>query len=463
MAIKKRKILLISYHYPPDAAVGAIRPSIFAKYLQEYGWEPLVLSVNTRYYQILDRDNGLNRGNTLVFRTVKIPTIKDAYMSLKKAYLKNILSISLAETQKKWTPHHTSISSNETIIAKLHRYINSLFIWLPDDMIGWVLPATVAGISLIRKHRPDIIMTTSPPNSVSLVGLLLNMITGLPWVADFRDPWNIHAKLPIARSSLSEYLEKRMQNLVLEKSTFITCVTPEMTSELFLSNRESGNEKYATIRNGVDFEELAPFISTEKYTKFTITYAGTFYVGRNPFSLLQATKELLQQGLLKEDQIQINFIGDCKYAEGISVDHLVKDLKLTNIVKIEDQLTRNKALSMMAASHVLLLLAPAQPLQVPAKTYEYIGMGPLILAECGNGATRNVLNEYPRAFIVEPSDLSCMKKAILEAYARRNENTSFLCKDFASQFNYRQLTGHLAEILDKVTTSRNYQQALIWK
>ena len=455
MTKKTKKILLISYHFPPDAAVGAIRPSKFAKYLQEYGWEPLVLSVNTRYYQILDRDNGLNSGSTLVYRTVKIPTIKDAYMSLKRIYLKNISSINMAEVQKKWTSQNISLSSNEAIIAKLHRYINSLFIWLPDDKIGWVLPATIAGISLIRKHRPDIIMTTSPPNSVSLVGLLLNMLTGLPWIADFRDPWNIYGKLPIARSSLSEFLEERMLNLVLEKSSIMTCVTPEMTSELIMAHRLYRYEKYATIRNGVDFEELAPFITKEKYPKFTITYAGTFYVGRNPFSLLQATKELLQQGLLQEDQLQINFIGDCKYAEGISVDHFVKEHKLTNVVKIEDQLARDKALSMMAASHVLLLLAPAQPLQVPAKTYEYIGMGSLILAECGSGATRNVLKEYPRAFIVEPEDLSSMKKAILEAYARRNENASFICKDIASQLNYRQLTGHLAKILDKVTTARN--------
>ena len=446
-----KKVLIIAYHFPPDAAVGAIRPAKFAKYLREYNWEPLILTVKERYYDNIDPTLLEELKEILAVRTIKLPTIKDIYLFIKDIYFKKIKSGNLFIEKQRWIPQVSRLNANtEGIVSRMHRYLNSLFIWLPDEKVGWVIPAFLRGLYLIRKHKIDSILTTSPPPSVHLVGLLLKIVTNKFWVSDFRDPWVVGQKSFLARSKLGDIIEGWLNRKVIEKSDHIVSVTEEM-SEMF-KKRHQDNLKYKffTIRNGYDSNEIKKYLLVKKYSKFTITYAGTFYYGRDPEIFLLSVSELIKGGHIDRDSMQIQFLGNCRYTDGKSVEQLVTNLNLRDIVKISDSMPHTETLQEMAKSHVLLLLAPDQPLQIPGKVYEYIGLRSFILAVCGEGATTNILKQYPKAIMVSPNNLDDMKKAILTLIAKSNKNDKEIVENFSHHdYERKYLTKRLAMLLER--------------
>lgn len=445
-----KKVLIVSYHFPPDAAVGSIRPAKFAKYLGEYNWEPVILTVKKRYYERLDPTRLEEVKQIVVSRTIKIPTIKDIYLSMKNIYFRKIKSGSLYIEKQKWFPQESRLNPDEEgIVSRMHRYLNSLFVWLPDDKVGWVVPAFFRGLYLIKKHKINSIFTTSPPPSVHLVGLLLKVVTKKYWIADFRDPWFVEQKSFLIRSKLADIIEGWLNRKVIEKSDRIVSVTEEMT-EMFKNQGENnlGNKAF-NIWNGYDPEELERHSHTQKYNKFTITYAGTFYLDRNPELLLQALGDLIREGRIDRKNVQVRFFGNCRYINGESVEELVVNLNLRDIVVISDPIPHTEILEEIAKAHVLLLLAPDQPLQIPGKVFEYIGLKGSIIAICGEGATNNFLKRYPKAIIVSPDNLDEMKKAILTLMMRSNNNDKESVDNFPyHNYERKHLTKQLAILLE---------------
>lgn len=439
-----KNLLIISYHFPPDLVVGAIRPAKFAQYLPEFGWDVSVLTVFDKYHKNIDQYQQKQQEPIAVYRTGKIPNFSDIYLSLKNFNIPFQHKNNNYQAPQKWTPPKES--KRETTLGRLKRYFNSLVVWLPDDKIGWVAPAVLAGLNLIKKNKIDAIFTTCPPNSVHLIGLILKIITQKLWIADFRDPWPNEMKPFFVRSNLSDSIEKWMVRQVVEKSNCVLSVTPEMT-EMFL-NQYSG--KFVTIFNGYDSDELGQYSSVEKYDKFTITYAGTFYLGRNPELFLTALQALISNREIEKDQIHVRFIGSCRYLAGQSIEKIVENLDLCEIVTFVDQIPHHEAVTEMAKSHVLLLLAPDQPLQVPGKLFEYMGLNSFILAVCGPGATMNVLKKYPKAVIVPPANLDAMKIGILTLMRKNNEQTLDVSRSpWQKDFERKDLAKRLAEVLNK--------------
>ena len=301
----------------------------------------------------------------------------------------------------------------------LKRYYNSLLVYLPDNKVGWLPPAVWKGVALHLNPdtRFDAIYTTGPPQSTHLIGLLLKMLLGTPWISDFRDPWDPTMKPIRSRTRISEILEGRMERAVIRKSDWVISVTPEMTDRLCqLYTREK--EKCVTVYNGFDEPALRKYRGQEPEEPLTMTYVGSLYFGRNPTNLLRAVRELVDEGVIDPGSFRIRFIGDCRSSDGISVEDLVSDMVLSDIVSFTDRVSQAEALQAIAKSHVALLMAPDQPLQIPGKVYEYLGMKKTVLAICGEGATRNLLNQYPWAFVASPDSLPEIKDCISRLVSR---------------------------------------------
>jgi glycosyltransferase involved in cell wall biosynthesis len=442
-----KKVLVITYHYPPDLSVGAIRPSKFAKYLGKHGWSPMVLTVLERYHSNFGRPTENRSKDLKIYKTAKIPHFRDMYLSLKRIYLKTHKKKDLNQSIQAWRPEERT--KFEPIFTKIKRYFNSLFVWLPDDKTGWILPATIAGTLLIKKHKIDAILTTSPPNSVHLIGLVLKIITRRTWIVDFRDPWDVEQKPFFVRSTLSDTIERWLCQKVIENSDRVISVTPEMTRMFEQHYQDISKEKFHTIWNGYDPEELERHSHVEKYDKFTITYAGTFYLDRNPELLLQSLSDLIREGRIDRQNVQVRFFGNCRYTHGESVEEVVVNLNLRDQVIISDPIPHTEILQEIAKSHVLLLLAPGQPLQIPAKVFEYIGLKSSIIAICGEGATTNLLKGYPRAIVVSPGNITEMKKALMALFEKRDkidmENSSFFP---LHKFEHWNLAKEMADLLN---------------
>ena len=422
-----KKVLIISYHYPPDLAVGAIRPAKFAKNLPHFNIEPIILTVKEKYYEKLDKPEiANNQVSYEIYMTIRFPNFRDIYM-----FVKTILKKKNSPTQQKnGTPQKRDFNGDiiyelpETTIEKLKRYFNSIIVWLPDDKTGWILPAVLKGLQLFRNKNIDAIYTTGPPHSVHLIGLLLKILTKKNWVADFRDPWIGAQKPSFVKSIMSDAIENWLEKQVVSKCDHVVSVTPEMT-EMF-QNRYPNikKEKFKTIYNGYDSEELEQYKKLKKYDKITFTYAGSFYLGRDPEFFLNALRNLIDEGQVQSDKIQVRFIGNCRYLYDKSIEDIVEQIGLSNIVNFVDHIPRNEVLAEMAKSHILLLLAPDQPLQIPGKIYEYMGLDSYILAICGNGATANILEQYEKAYTVHPDDKKKLSESLSMIFSlAENENS----------------------------------------
>lgn len=444
-----KRLLLIAHHFPPDVAIGGIRPAEFARCLPQYGWRSTVVTVNEKYCGQIDPSKYDLSGMEVV-RTRKLPSINCFYMNLKSflSAIKNKRSTP-ASAKKEWFPSNRGDERAEPLRSMLVRYYNSLLVYLPDKETGWILPALFKCLRLIRDKRIDAIFTTSPPHSVHLIGIVLKLISKKPWIADFRDPWAVELKPARSRSRLSEAIEKWMERAVVKNCDYALSVTDPMTQRLKDLYPEFSS-KFITIPNGYDSKNISEFLSLEKYETFTITYVGSLYFGRDPSLFLKAVSEVIENGTVNKNDVRIRLIGDCRYSDNISVEAMVKKFGLEGVVTFINHIPHREALKEITRSNVLLLMAPRQPLQIPGKVYEYIGLRSAILAICEDGATKDLLKDYPLASIVAPDDLDGMKEAIHRFLKEsRNSGSEDVLKSFDfNRYERESLAEKLASLLD---------------
>ena len=163
-------------------------------------------------------------------------------------------------------------------------------------------------------------------------------------------------------------------------------------------------------------------------------------------------RDLIDEKKIAEDTVAVKFIGNCRYLYEKSIEELVEQIGLTKIVSFIDTIPRHEAFKEMAKSHVLLLYAPDQPLQIPGKLYEYMGLRSTILAVCGPGATANILADYEHAVIVANDSVKDMKDALLKTIQHvkniGSSGSEGLQSTYGAQLERSELTRELAEHFD---------------
>ena len=443
-----RRILIVAYHFPPDAAVGALRPLKFAKYLPEFGWEPYILTVKPKYFPSLDQSRlceipSLGR----VFRTSMLPHPNTIYKNLKEfyytstgrksIYIKKLLDSSSEE-------HHNA----QHTLASVRRFFSSL-LWLPDDVLGWSPLAVLEGIRLVKEYKIKHIYTTNPPHTTHLIGLLIKKVCKVKWIADFRDLWLFMKPF---QSRTAERIEHWMERKVIENTDVVTLTTDWMTSKFRKMYSSINSEKFTTISNGYDAEDFVSIQSKGKNKKFTITYIGSFYDQRTPEHLLVAVSELIAEAKITADTLEVQFIGNCHDVKGRLTTDIAALLCLSPNVRVIDPVPYKHALQYMMDSHLLLLLAPDQPYEIPVKAYEYLASGVDILALTQDGATSDLIRRSGHGAVVDPKDVKQIKGAMLQSYLKwrsgRPENKSRLTDDLRI-YERRELTRRLVSILEQ--------------
>ena len=186
----KPKILLITYHFPPSRAVGGLRMANFARHLPNLGWDVSVLTIKDRYLDGRDELRNKNTAGLNVYKTPKLITVSDLYLSVKRLFRKPAPNIHGKSIEPAYAPsgNPKSHTENEGLTQRMRRYLFSLILCLPDAERNWVIPAIVRALAIIRKENVNFILTSCPPFSVHLIGLVLKMLVDVKWIADFRDP-----------------------------------------------------------------------------------------------------------------------------------------------------------------------------------------------------------------------------------------------------------------------------------
>lgn len=457
----KKKILLISYHFPPSTAVGGLRIANFAKYLPLHGWNSYVLTIKDHYLKKVDQDRIKDIGSVKVFKTRIVPKI-NAYLRLKCFYLSLLKRriISPKELNNYYIPQkcysyneqslNTNYYNSEKISKKLKRYSVS-FVSMPDIERNWILPAVFRAVREIKREKIDCILTSSPPHSIHLTGLLVKMITGVRWIADFRDPWVTGGPLRLdSTCAFSKMIERWMEQKVVQNADMVLTTTETLCDALKESYKTLPESNFLCVTNGFDKEFFARLNHVKKYEMFTLTYAGGLYYGRTPEPIFKSLKELALEKKISLQNIRVKLIGDCKYVNGCPISQMIHSYGLDSVVEVLEPVSYSKAVEIIRQSHLALLFAPDQPFQIPAKVFDYMGTRTNILALSKEGATSDLINSTGIGTVFHPSDINGIKAFIYESIINGDslkENNSLNIFD---KYDRKIIIQKLADHLDRL-------------
>ena len=373
------RILLISYHFPPDPAVGALRASHVAEALQAAGHEVTVITAR------LPGERGRWRpaASGLRIRPIRsLPTLRDLYAWAKRG-------LRVRRSDRPETQSDRSTSDWPDHVPTWKRYLLSL-LWFLDDRTGFVIPAVLTAVGQVRGGI-DLVYTTVPPFSGHLVGLILRRLGGFRWAAEFRDPWtDQRGKPPHVRSRWSDAAERWLERQCLRAANHVIAVTDNTRDLLVAKANGKANGggfagKTIVVRNGI--ERLAVAASTTRPAQgpFRIVHVGTFYDWRDPRPFFVSLAAATRTFGVPSRNVDVELIGDCRWYHGTSVEKFAADLGLADVVRFRDWVPHGDALRAIETADLLLLLNENQPAQAPTKMYEYLGTRIPILAFADEG------------------------------------------------------------------------------
>lgn len=401
------RILIASYHFPPDAAVGALRPARFARKLRELGWQPFVLTVNDGRRERLDLEGLVGLENVPVVKVHEPPSLLTTLNAARRGIRR------LAYRRRPFGPTSTFAKrrgdalGKETLPRRLKRYFMSLVAFLPDGNKRWSFLASWRAVWMIGRSRIGYLLTSGPPASVHFIGVLAQALTPVRWIADFRDPWteSVAERSPRLRSRLADTIERRLERCVVSRADLVVTTNDRLADALRERYPSLPSARFLSIMNSIDTDRM-PTTPVEKYSRFTITYAGTLYYGRTPEPLFQATRDLVADGSVASSDVRIKLVGDCKHTNGVETADLVKEYGLDDVVEILDPVPYSEALRIMQRSHLLLVLAPENHgLLVVAKVFDYLGSGSRLLALAEDGATADLVRGTGGGVCFQGSDV----------------------------------------------------------
>ena len=447
-----RKILIISYHFPPSMEVGALRVSRFAKYLPSLGWQPVILTIDEKYLPMIDVARLEALGTLKVIRTSKLPTPLDGYENLRRACSALVAWFHSEPKTNGRAPARIEQTSTESLIAKIKRYLLSLILVMPDTENGWILPAAWRALKAIRREKFDCILTSCPPYSVHLVGLLVKCVSKVKWVADFRDPWMAtRSKKLFPTCWLSMRIECWLEKKVIEKADVAVFNVRALRDLYRKTYAGQPAEKFQYVPNSIETELFQHIRELKKFSKFTLTYIGSLYLGRTPEPIFKALKILAEEKKIDVKALAVKLIGHCRSIDGGSMSDLIDQYGLQDVVEAIDPLPYKDVLPIVAQSHVALLFAPEQPLQIPAKLYDYLGCGTKILAITGAGATRDFIDATGCGRAFASTDIDGIKDYLFEEMT--NARSTAARSDVSgalSQYNASVVTKQLADELNRM-------------
>jgi len=354
-----RRVLLIAYAFPPRHSAGALRPAKIAKYLPEFGWEPIVL---TRDWSL--ESSGLD---PIRSGTVICTPYNDRFAALRRRTAGG--SLPRSQGGNATEPRTTRK------LARFAAYLLKEALAFPDEQTGWSAPALRSARRFLEEQRVSLLFSTSPPVTGHLIASRLQRETGIPWVADFRDLWtqNHYIRHTLPRMLLERRLEKR----TLSRAAHLTTISSPLAQRL----SELHGRPAAVITNGFDHEDFANDVSVSSST-FSITYTGQLYAGRrDPSLLFAATKQLVDEVAIGPDWFRIRFYGP--EADRALVERLAVAHGIDSLVNHGGLVPYTEAVRKQQESTVLLLLnwdVDAERGVYTGKLFEYLGARRPILA-----------------------------------------------------------------------------------
>jgi hypothetical protein len=436
--------------FPPSVEMGAQACWQIARNLPSHGWTPIVLTTEERHTQY-------SEGTQARFEP-EFPVVRTGMLPHPLSLLRRVRAAQKGGDGGPVGAEGASAGVSVRPRGWLRRAV-LVGLSVPDTLTGWILPAVAAGRRLLRGSDVICLFSSGPAWSSQLVGLALARLTGLPWVAHFRDPWS-QGSVVSGEFRWADRINARLERAVVQRAQTVICVTEHHSNLLRRHYASCPPEKFVTIPNGYDGAEWEQVERDRgaagtgaKGGRFVITYAGSLYVGRSPLLVLEALRRLGQAGELPADRVCLELIlydGVRHLPDGRDMMQVAGEMGLGGSLQILGPFPRGETLKRLLDSDLLLLLGHNLTLQIPGKLYEYLRSGRPILALAPPGAQTELLRATGGAWIVEPDDVDGAVEAIRDAYQRWLAGRPGPKADarLVSRFDRRVLVGRFAEELD---------------
>ncbi len=428
----KKKILIISYYWPPAGGPGVQRWLKFAKYLPEFNISPVLFVPENANYPI--NDNSLKSEVSKDLEIIKLPIFE---LSNFFPSLKSLNSIRSGNISK---------NKNQSILQKVVFFVRGNF-FIPDMKIFWKRNSVNFLKKYLSENNIETIITTGPPHSIHLIGLELKRKLNINWISDFRDPWvnlnylNRFHLLPFVK----EY-HKKLRDKVINNSDAVI-VTSKRLKDLY----SEINSSIFQVTNGYDYNK--PVIKLDK--KFSISHVGSLYNERNPEFLWDIIDELSEnlQGFKKD--LQINLIGN----NNKKIKQNLSKRVFNDCVVFFDYVEHKKAIEFMCSSQVLLMLEvddDESSYAIPGKLFDYLNSNrPIISIGPEQSEVREILSNTDSGKFFEYKDYNSLKLYIEKLYENYVNNLSSSNNNYnIDNYNRKNLTSKLVEVINKIVLKK---------
>lgn len=405
---------MFAYYFPPLGGGGVQRTAKYVKYLPSEGFDPIVVTGTTRGFFL--RDAGLSRDvppGTLIRRARALP------LQTAQWKLDGLLRRAGVPT----------------------RLVNEA-LW-PDNHIGWLPAAVLGGLRAVRDHQPEVLYSTSSPTTAHVAALIVHKLTGLPWVADFRDSWLFNPLDPMTKSyaplsRASEALERK----VVEEASYVTFADETMEA----CGLARDDPRRVVIYNGVDPDDLLPLAPAHGQLpnqRFLLSYVGSFYGSHDGAETFAAIRRLMDRGELDPRAFELRIVG---HAE-------IERRKLESLpVTFTGYVSHEQALAEMARASVLLYSRPPDDRVLSGKIFEYLCSGrPVLSVAHTESLASKLVAELGAGWCADVRDVESVTRSLREVLAewQRGEldPRPGIREEVLRRFSRGALAGQLADVL----------------
>jgi len=428
-----KKVLIITYYWIPSGGSGVQRWLKFVKYLPQFDWEPIVITVNENKASYPQIDKSLGKDISSNIKVSKTNTFE-------------ILNLYKRISPEKEIPFGGFTDDKKpTLFHKVSRFIRGNF-FLPDPRRGWNRFAYKEACKLIEQEGIDSIVTTSPPHSTQLIGLKLKQkYKNINWIADFRDPWtDIHYYKKLYPTKLADIINKRYERKVLEQADkiIVTCKSTQNTFQL--KSNKLDNTKFNVITNGFDEDDFLS-VTQNKLVKFTITYIGILYNSTDLSSLLSAIETIDDK-----ESCHLRFVGH----SGKVISSEIQTRKLSQFTEILPQVKHAEAVQIMSDSSVLVLLIPNNDKDsafLPGKLFEYLAAKrPILCIAPPNNEAGQIIERCNAGKVFDYNDKDGIFSYLIEMKKEWEKNN--ICNvndDTYLKYSRKKLTEQLTQLLNQ--------------
>ncbi len=433
--MEKKKVLIISYYWYPSGGIGVLRCLKIAKYLRQFGWEPIIYTAKDAHYPSYDESNLKDIPKDI---TVLRQPIFEPYRWYKRFTGKspdaNVNHALVASDQKEGWQHALSV------------WIRSNF-FIPDARAFWIRPSVNFLVDYLKKNPVDAIFSDGPPHSNTRIACLVKQKTGIPWLCDFQDPWtqmDLYERLNVSAWAWQKH--EKMEQEAFKAANAITIVSQSWKKDL----ENIGAKNVNVLPWGYDDDDFKHANFAPDW-KLTLTHTGLLGEDRNPENLFVAMRELNEEVEDFKQVFKLQLIGEVD----IKVKQAAEKQKVTHLITYISQLPRNEALKYIINTQALLLLlndAGNMMGRIPGKFFEYLAAKRPILCLGATGTDVDKMMQDTSAGVsLSYSDKNGIKAKLL-AFYQAYKKTGIIESQTTNieHFTSKNITKKVAMLLDEI-------------